>query len=205
LGERNIEYPAIANALSVACNHKMKQLGTLIVIAILANLLTFTLYNYTSNQPGGSGVAMIFTLVWMPALWLTTIIATIIFSVIKRKYLFQRPIIPWTLLTLVFTTPFPAIAFYYVTHPTLETRSEGMMTNTIQGKVYKTEFWERSRTHKKFAYKRFVADSSQEAMYGAKAYKKDSTWVYFDNNGDTLKLEYYKNDSLIGTKQLKKE
>lgn len=148
---------------------------------------------------------MIFTLAWMPALWLTTIVTTIIVSVIKRKYLFQKSIIRWTLLTLVFTTPFPAIVFYYVTHPTPETRRNGMMTNTIQGKVYKTEFWERSRTHKKFAYKRFVADSSQEAMYGDKAYKRDSTWVYFDNNGDTLKLEYYKNDSLIAIKQLNKE
>ncbi len=78
-----------------------------------------------------------------------------------------------------------------------------METNTINGKVYKTEFWERTKTHKKFANKGFVADSVQEGLYGDKAYKKDSTWVYFDNNGDTLKLEYYKNDSLIATEQQK--
>jgi hypothetical protein len=40
-------------------------------------------------------------------------------------------------------------------------------------------------------------------LYGDKAYKKDSDWVYFDNNGDTLKVEYYKDDSLIGTKRIK--
>ena len=183
----------------------MTQLRTLIIIAFIANLLTLLLYNYAANQPGGSGVAMIFILVWMPALWLTSIITTIIISVIKRKYLFKKPVVRWTLLTLLFTTPIPAIAFYYVTHPTPETRSDGMMTNTINGKVYKTEFWERTSTHKKFADKRFIADSTQEAMYGHKAYKKDSTWVYFDNNGDTSKLEYYKNDSLIATKQLNNE
>lgn len=183
----------------------MAQLRTLIIIAILANLLTLLLYNYAANQPGGSGVAMLFVFVWMPALWLITIITAIIILIIRRKYLFQKSIVRWTVLTLLFTTPFPAIAFYYVTHPTPETRSDGMMTNTINGKVYKIEFWERTATHKKFADKRFIADSAQEALYGDKAYKKDSTWVYFDNNGDTLKLEYYKNDSLIATKQLRKE
>ena len=145
---------------------------------------------------------MIFALVWMPALWLTTIIATIIISVIKRKYLFQRPVVRWTLLTLLFTTPFPAIAFYYVTHPTPETRSDGMETNTINGKVYKTEFWIKTATHNKFVDKRFIADSSQEAELGDKAYKKDSDWVYFGDHGDTLKIEYYKNDSLISTKRI---
>jgi hypothetical protein len=187
----------------VACNYKMTQLRTLIIIAFFANVLTLVLYNYAANQPGGSGVAMLFALVWMPALWLITIITTIIISIIKRKSLFQKPVISWTLLTLLFTTPLPAIAFYYVSHPTPETRSDGMMTNTINGKVYKTEFWERTATHKKFANKRFVADSAQESLYGDKAYKKDSDWVYFDDNGDTLKVEYYKDDSLIATKRIK--
>lgn len=68
----------------------MTQLRTLIIIAFLANLLTIILFNYAANQPGGSGVAMLFALVWMPALWLTTIVATIIISIIKRKYLFQK-------------------------------------------------------------------------------------------------------------------
>jgi hypothetical protein len=166
-------------------------------------VLTLVLYNYAANQPGGSGVAMLFALVWMPVLWLITIITTTIISIIKRKSLFRKPVIRWTLLTLLFTTPLPAISFYYVSHPTPETRSDGMMTNTINGKVYKTEFWERTATHKKFANKRFVADSALESLYGDKAYKKDSDWVYFDNNGDTLKVEYYKDDSLIGTKRIK--
>jgi hypothetical protein len=181
----------------------MTNLRTLIIIAIVANLFTLILYNYAANQPGGSGIAMLFALVWMPVLWLITIITAIIISIIKRKSLFRKPVVHWTLLTLLFTTPLPAIAFYYVSHPTPETRSDGMMTNTNNGKVYKTEFWERTATHKKFANKRFVADSAKEALYGDKAYKKDSDWVYSDNNGDTLKVEYYKDDSLIATKFIK--
>ncbi|HVY73493.1 MAG TPA: hypothetical protein VG890_01605 [Puia sp.] len=181
----------------------MKSLRTLILVAIAANLLTLILYNYAASQPGGSGMAMLFTFVWMPAIWLSTIIAAIIILITGRRYLFQKSVLVWTCLTIVFTTPIPAIAFYYVTHPTPEIRSYGMSTNTINGKIYKTEFWERTATHKKFAYKQFVADSAREVLYGYKAYIKDSIWVYFDDNGDTLKLEYYRNDSLIGTKQLK--
>ncbi len=92
----------------------------------------------------------------------------------------------------------------FLTHPTPEARSDGVETNTIDGKVYKTEFWIRTATHNKFVDKRFIADSSQEAMFGDKAYKKDSDWVYFSDHGDTLKIEYYKNDTLISTKQIKR-
>ena len=182
---------------------KNTQLRPLIIIAILANLLTLALYIYVAGQPGGSGLALLFIVLWMPAVWLISIFVTIVIAIIKRKSLFKKPLVRWTFLTLLFTTPIPAIAFYYLTHPTPETRSDGMMTNTIDGKIYKMETWEKTSTHKKFADKLFVADSAQEAMYGDKAYKKDSTWIYFDDNGDTLKLEYYKDDSLISTKQFK--
>jgi hypothetical protein len=183
----------------------MIQLRPLLIIAVIANLLTIALYSYAASQRGGSGMAMLFGLVWMPVLWLLSIVATIIIAIIKRKNLFQKHILIWTVLTILFATPIPAIAFYYSTHPTPETRSYGMEGNTINGKAYKTEFREWTSTHRKFAYKYFVADSAQEATYGDKAYKRDSTWIYFDNNGDTLKLEYYKNDSLIATKQSRKE
>ncbi|MFI5406333.1 MAG: hypothetical protein ACHQ1D_07445 [Nitrososphaerales archaeon] len=179
----------------------MKQLRPLIILAILANLVTIVLYNYMASLPGGSGIDLMFALVWMPAVWIITIITTIIILVIQRKYLFQKSIVGWTVLTLVFATPFPAIACYYVMNPTPETRSDGMSINIINGKIYKTESWEKTASHKKFAIKRFVADPAQRALYGDKAYKKDSTWVYYNNYGDTLKLEYYKNDSLIETKR----
>ena len=181
----------------------MTELRPLIIIAIFANLLTLALYNYAASQPGGSGVGLAFIILWMPAVWLTSIIATTIISIRKRKSLFEKPLLAWTLLTLFFTTPVPAIALYILTHPTPETRREGRATSTIGGKVYKTEFWIRTRTHNKFVDKRFVADSSQEVLFGDKAYKKDSDWVYFDDDGDTLKIEYYKNDSLISTQQIK--
>src|SRR5690349_2217842 len=112
----------------------MTQLRPLIIIAIFANLLTLALYNYAASQPDGSGVGLAFIILWMPAVWLTSIIATTIISIRKRKSLFEKPLLAWTLLTLLFTTPVPAIASYIVTHPAPETRREGMATSTIDGK-----------------------------------------------------------------------
>jgi hypothetical protein len=199
--ERN-KIPAQQQALSLHAI-KMTHLRPIIIIAVFANLLTFMLYNYAASEPGGTGLGLAFIVLWMPVVWLTSIIATSIITIRKRNSLFEKPILAWTLLTLLFTTPVPAIASYILTHPIPETRSDGMETNTIDGKVYKTEFWIRTATHNKFVDKRFIADSSQEAMFGDKAYKKDSDWVYFDDYGDTLKIEHYKNDSLISTKQIK--
>src|SRR3954463_12283562 len=135
----------------------MAQLRLLIAIASLANILTAALYLYATSQPGGSGLALAFIVLWMPEVWLTTIIVTMIIVAINRKALFQKRAIRWTLLTLLFTTPIPAIAFYYLTHPTREIGRYGTMTNTINGKVYVTEFWKKTSTHKNFAIKRFIA------------------------------------------------
>ena len=45
--------------------------------------------------------------------------------------------------------------------------------------------------------KYFTADSIDERTLGEGAFKKDSTWIYLDETGDTLKVEKYKDDSLI--------
>lgn len=183
----------------------MKQLRPLIITALLANLVTGVLYRTVISLPVGSGMDFLYMIVWMPVLWVTTLIATIIILFIKRKSIFQKSILAWTLLTLIFTTPLPVLAIYHLTHLTPETRSAGESYVTTNGKIYKSEFWERTLSHKKFVYKHFVADSAQEATFGDKAYKKDSTWIYFDINGDTSKLEYYKYDTLMLTKQFKKQ
>lgn len=183
----------------------MIPLRPLIISALLANLLTLALYCYVTGLPAGSGMDLLYIIIAMPAIWLTTIIVAIIIINAKGKSLFQKPVLGWTILTLPFTTPIPAVALYYLTNPTPETRRDGEMIYTSNGRVYKLETWERTSDHKKFAHKYFVADSAQVALYGDKEYKKDSIWVYFDTNGDTLKLDYYKDNSLIMTKQLKEK
>ena len=67
----------------------MIQVRPLIIVAILANLLTLILYNYAASQPGGSGLELVFIVLWMPAVWLTTILVTLIIARTKRKLLFK--------------------------------------------------------------------------------------------------------------------
>jgi hypothetical protein len=182
----------------------MKQIQPIIVIASIANVLTLVMYGYVT-QPSGSGQAFIFLIFWMPAIWLAAMIAIFILAVRRIKLLFQPGLIKWAFfLTLIFSTPLPVMAIFHLLHPTPETRSFYSETRMIHGKVYINEYWENTSSKKKIIYKRFIADSAQEAKYASQSYKKDSTWVYFDDNGDTLKLENYKDDSLISTQSFRK-
>jgi hypothetical protein len=46
----------------------MKTLRPLIITSVAANLLTIVLYNYAASQPGGTGAALAFAVLWMPAI-----------------------------------------------------------------------------------------------------------------------------------------
>jgi hypothetical protein len=179
----------------------MRQLRPLIFIAVTANSLTLILYSYAASQPGGTGIFMYFILFWMPAVWLTSIIATVVIAIIKRKKLFHGQIFKWTLLTMLFATPLPILALMYLISS--KDYREGTSVNHKDGKVYITETWANRSNYIRTLEKHFTADSIQERTYGEKSYKKDSSWIYFESNGDTIKIEYYKNDNLISTKQFK--
>ncbi len=177
----------------------MKSLSPLIFIAAIANLLSIFLYNYAASEPGGSGLAMEFAVLWMPAVWLCSIVATIAVSVINRKTIFKDLILKWTLFTIFFTTPIPLCIIYYLTRP--NAYREGSSVNYQKGKVYIGETWVNRFTQKKVLEKSFIADSAEESIYGEQAYKKEGAWVYFNDTGDTLKVESYRNDTLFSTKQ----
>ena len=50
-------------------------------------------------------------------------------------------------------------------------------------------------------WKRIGAKTYEDEDEG---FKKDSTWVYFNKKGDTIKTETYKDDKIIATKSYKK-
>ena len=181
----------------------MKPLGLLITVAAVANLTTVILYEYAASQPGGSGLAMVFSLLWMPALWLISIITTTIICIVKRKVLFKKHVLKWTLAGILFATPVPMYAVYYFTLP--NSFREGSSEYYQNGKVFISETWVKRRDYKKVVEKKYVADSVQESMLGQDAYKKDGAWVYFNDKEDTLKLEYYKNDTLGSVKWYKRK
>lgn len=181
----------------------MTPLRPLLFIAIIANFLTIILYVYTESQPGGTGMSMYFTLFWMPAVWLTSITLTIVIGIIKRRKLFNGQITKWTLLTMLFATPIPILALSIAT----ATKNYRDSTAIIHkdGKAYITETWTNRNSLKRTIEKHYVADSAQDTNYPNQPYVKDSTWIYFNDNGDTLKVEYYRNDKLISTKFYKEK
>lgn len=180
----------------------MRQLRPLILLAIISNLLTIGLYNYAANQPGGTGASLAFALMWMPAVWITTLILTIFLTLKQRKKLFVRDITKWTVATLLFCTPIPLYLGYRLTHPIPETGRSGSSYWPKGGKIYKSENWYYTADYRqKYVDMYFVADSIEEKSKGENAYKKDSTWIFFTKTGDTLKVEHYNNGRLISSRQ----
>lgn len=180
----------------------MTQLRTLIAIAIIANLLTIALYNYAESQPGGTRSSLAFIVLWMPVVWITTIILSVILTLKRRQNLFVSGMTKWTLLTLLFCTPIPLYFSYQLTHPTPDTFRSGSSYKPKDGKIYKSENWYYTSDYgKKYVDMYFVADSSDENTHGDNAFKKDSTWIYFTKTGDTLKVENYKDGQLLSSKK----
>jgi len=178
----------------------------LIIIAIVANALSIFLYNNAASQPGGTGALLAFIVLWMPAIWLTTMVLTLILAVKQRKTLFAAGTIKWAILILLFCTPIPIYLGYQLTHPTPETVRSSSSYDPRDGKVYKTESWYYSADpRQKYLDMYFVADSIDERRTGENAFKKDSVWIYFTKTGDTLKVEKYKAGQLISVDQYAKE
>ena len=134
----------------------------------------------------------------MPLIWLITIITAVFISRKNNKELLGKPVAKYTWLVLLFCTPVPLLMLYFAANPTPSERSNGEQRMTRNGKVYKTEFWT-TQSGKKIVDKHFVADSIAYITHKENAFVKDSTWIYFKENGDTSKVEIYKNGALIKT------
>ncbi|MDQ7947881.1 MAG: hypothetical protein REI78_09465 [Pedobacter sp.] len=179
----------------------MKPLHYLVAIALVAHLLTLILYQNAASQPGGTGAGMVFIFLWMPAIWISTLISVLIIGIVKRKRLFSKGQSKWVIITLIFCTPLPLWIAYGITHPQPDTAATGSMYHPKNGKVYKTEYWNYTSGGNNYVTKYFVADSLAEISRGEDAFVKDSTWVYFTKTGDTLKIEHYKTGKLVSGRQ----
>ncbi|MBV4360519.1 hypothetical protein [Pinibacter aurantiacus] len=180
----------------------MTQLRPFIFIAIIANILTIILYDYAASQPGGTGASLAFVVLWMPAVWITTIILTIILALKRRRILFTTGKTKSTILTLLFCTPIPLYFGYLFTHPTPESLRSSSSYRPADGKIFKSESWYyTSNDQQKYVEMYFIADSLDEKKNGENAFKKDSTWTYFTKKGDTLRVEKYNAGQLISSKK----
>ncbi len=138
----------------------------------------------------------------MTCIWSFGIITSIVLVIIYRKYLFKKA---WTaicaIVLIIFTTPIPFLFIYLkFINPTDETILVSEDYYYPHGEVHKTEHWEYSWGwgDMKYVNKKFICDSAEFAVSGERSkFKKDSTWIYFKKNGDTLKIEKYKNGNLV--------
>ena len=177
----------------------MNKVAPLILIAAFANIITVILYNYAASQPGGSGLTLAFTVLWMPLLWIPAIIATVILCIVYRKTLFKRFMLKLTIPAILFCTPIPLIILFNIINPLSDTY--GAEGDYIEKGSYtlKHEEWVYHSNGKLAVNKfyRFNAPSDEDQDENKKI--RDSTWTYFNKAGDTVKIEHYKNGVLLST------
>ncbi|MGB8194243.1 MAG: hypothetical protein WCF67_20090 [Chitinophagaceae bacterium] len=148
-------------------------------------------------QPGGGGAAMAFGFVLFPAIWLIAFVMAMGFFFLDRKVLLKKKMIMRSMICIFFCTPIPFLLAFNAIDLT---RNAYLASTTIahrNNKIYKSEYWNYTSGTMTYALKHFVADSLEEISIGEKAFIKDSTWIYFDESGDTLKIEHYKAGKLI--------
>jgi hypothetical protein len=174
----------------------MKDLKKILLTAIVANLLTIILYLYAISQPGGSGTALVFSIFEMPALWLICLIVTVILVISKRKNIFKRVMLKWTIPVLLFCTPIPLNSLYIILQYS-NTYLAMSGYNPRDGITIKDEEWCYTNNHKVAVHKFFKLESEDYSSIDDSLFKKDSVWVYLSAKGDTTKIERYKNGTLV--------
>ncbi len=101
---------------------------------------------------------------------------------------FKKNIILSTLIALFFCTPISISMIALILRPATYLASSGIDGRNAY--TLKSENWD------------YYIGGRAILKYW-KDDKKDSTWVYFNKKGDTIKTETYKNDTLIRKKDFK--
>jgi len=176
----------------------MKGITKLLIAAVVANLLTIVLFIYASSEPGGSGLTMAFSVIWMPIVWITCLIVTVVLAVRNHKSLFKKKMTMWTLPVLLFCTPVPLDGLFLLLHYSkIYMASSGY--RPANGVTIKDEEWCYTSNQKIAVRKFFKLNSEDYTTAGDSLFKKDSVWTYLSSTGDTIKIEHYKNGKLLFT------
>lgn len=148
---------------------------------------------HASTMTGGT--SLIYAIIF-PVFWGLTLIAVGILTFKNRKTWFEKSMSLSTIVSLIFCTPLPLLAFTELTKPEM-TRS-GTDYWPKDGKTLKTETWI-YKPGQIAAKKYWTLETENWTDKSEDEFKRDSIWVYFDKNGDTLKTEHYEKDKLIKT------
>lgn len=165
----------------------MKWNQTLLMIVLGYTLINILFYTNMLNINGGG--SLIYVLIY-PVFWLITIIIISVLTYNRRKSWLSKQQKTSTIFLFIFCTPIPLLIVYNLIQPSTYLSSSGGFKSE-NGFSIKYETWDYSNG--KTAVKKFWKNED-----------KDSLWIYFDKNGDTLKTENYKNNKLINTKEYNK-
>ena len=172
-----------------------KTLSLIVIIYLIINLLFFR-----NIKTLNGGRAMIYLII-LPLFWIVTLITVGILAYKRRKEWFNNELIISTILLLVLCTPLSIWGFSSLTRPEIELSSTGY--NPKNGITIKSESWIYNSGQTAIT-KFWRLETENYSGYNDSEFKKDSIWVYYDNSGDTIRIEKYENDKLIERKESKK-
>ncbi len=179
----------------------MKLSRILLFLGVAANAFTVLLALAMGHAPGMQGSGTLFVIVFFPVIWGMTFILAIVFVFAFRK-------------TLPDSTGLRFLGFFLCTPILLISVLSGYEAMkedvpVVYEPLTSVEYWNgvAYKYDEKVNYEgadhvatRYIADSLELVTKGDAAYRKDSVWIYYKGYFvDTLKIEYYKNDSLIRT------
>ncbi len=156
----------------------------LTILAVINTIAIWGIVTYFSNL--GQGMAIMAAIV-LPIYVVVFSIFIAIIVYLKRKSYFQKEIIFSTLFLLLFCTPIPHMIFWSVSQPSVRTMEEGSLlpddsflkteTDVRKGKVIAVRYW--------------ISKPGRTQLL------KDSTWVTYNGEGDTVKVEKYHHGKLL--------
>lgn len=159
----------------------MKLNYTLLWITIIFIFINILLAWDMSNCTGGT--SLIYVLIF-PLFWGITLVIVGVLSYIKRKVWFQEQIKFSTIILIFLCTPFLPLVYSKITEPDIVRSGTSYFTQNREH--YRRENYVYYNIYKQARIEFWVRDNAQSSLY-----LKDSIWVYFDRNGDTLKKVHY--------------
>lgn len=157
-------------------------------------LTNFLFYLHISTMNGGSSIIYIFI---YPIFWLLTILIAGLWSYKQRHFWFKKDVKTSSFILLFFCTPVPIFLFSALIRTEMYCASTGFTPKN--GETIKSETW--VYNNGKLAIRKYwkINIENYNGNGDDDSFKKDSTWIYLKKDGDTLKIETYKDNQLIET------
>ncbi len=171
-----------------------------ILLIITIAFLIINLFFFKNAETLNGGKAMIYIILF-PLFWIATLITVGVLAYNNRKEWFSREMKFSTIIFLILCTPLSIWGLSSLTRPEMELSGTGY--NPKNGITIKSETWNYNSGQAAIT-KFWKLDTDNWTGAEENEFKRDSTWIYYDKKGDTLRIEKYMNDQLIENIEFKK-